>query len=154
MTGLLVALLLAAPDAPQGERALEEYWAPHYPQSALARRVEGQFTCQLSVDEMGTVRAAAIEDAGDAELSAAVTEAVSRLRFSRAAGTTAVTFVYRFTLSPEFSVVPGLLALNGAVRVQLREAGTRLPGQCDNVSRVASVAAPSTITFGTPSSSA
>ncbi|HZX64947.1 MAG TPA: TonB family protein, partial [Myxococcales bacterium] len=126
MTGFLVALLLAAPDAPRIERALERYYAPEYPAVSLRERTEGQVACQLFVDPSGAVTAFDIAQGSDAELSAAVSGAVRNLRFAPGPATV-MSFVFRFALEPEFVIVPGLLAVNGSVEVEVREAGTRVP---------------------------
>jgi len=130
MTALLAVVLLAAAEAPQAERALVEYRAPRYPPEALASRREREVTCYVSVDATGAVSDLFIDRQEDPEFSAATAEAASHLRFEPAAGPSVISFVYRFALSPRFSFVPGLLALRGSARVEVREAGTRvlLPG--------------------------
>jgi TonB family protein len=126
LIGFLAALLLAAADAPRIERALERYYAPEYPAVSLRERTEGQVACQLFVDPSGAVTAFDIAQGSDAELSAAVSAAVRNLRFAPGPATV-MSFVFRFALEPEFVIVPGLLAVNGSVEVEVREAGTRVP---------------------------
>ena len=106
MTGFLVALLLAAADAPRIERALERYYAPEYPAVSLRERTEGQVACRLSVDPSGAVIAFDIAEGSDAELSAAVSAAVGKLRFAPG-GAVAIPFVFRFALDVGMVVLTG-----------------------------------------------